>query len=359
MRKWYLIWLLVLPLAMWAQYSIPLSEEDNGNKYLTVSIGGLAVDFTFDTGCSSVSINRNIFHEMLRCGIIKREDVYDELEAEMANGERHVVQRFFIKRMQIGDYELHNIQASVGVDDQPDATPLFGQSVLERFSSYTISNNRLYFKPKPEDEQMALYQATRLRNDTTSASQRQIAEALKPFVNRLSPRYLVIYAEALRKTGEYKQAIAMYHRIKESGIYREDEQYSLQERLVHAEIWYAERLYNDSLYDECEQMANTVLQHAQPAKKYQEEIRYVYNLLCYLHLLQNDYARAEQSIIRYANAVLAPNTCNDLLEKTLPANEELAKLFYYLSNHFAVIEDYESAQRYKRLCDNIGGYSQP
>lgn len=352
-RLCFLFW-MILPLTVLAQYSVPLSEEDNGNKFLTVTIEGMPIDFTFDTGCSSLSINRTLFNEMLRRGIIRMEDVYDEGEAEIASGEYHTIRYFIIKRIQLGDYELHNIRASVGVNDQIDATPLLGQAVLERFSSYSISNNRLHFKPKPEDEQFALYKAGRLKGDTTMTAQRQIVDALKPFANRLSPRYQIIYADALCHSGEYEQSIAIYRRLQASGTYREGA-YSLAERILHTQAYHAGQLYEDSLYPQCEQLVRTILEQAHNSK-YTDEVTYAYTLLCYLQLQQNDYTRAEQSIQQFANYTLAPYTYNDLLTRSFPANEELAKLFYYLYQHFAYLEENEAAQRYKIMSDHLGSY---
>lgn len=340
-----------------AQFSVPLTEEDNGNKYITASVNGLPVNFTFDTGCSSLSLNSTIFNELLRRGLIRSEDVYGEGEAEIAGGFSHTVRYFIVKRLQVGDCELHNIRASVGVNDRPDATPLFGQAVLERFSYYTVSNNRLSFKPKTEEEQLALYKAGRFKDDTTKTAQQMIIEALKPYADHLSPRYQLIYADALRNCEQYPQSIAVLQRLMNSETYQPGT-YSLMERIVNTEAKYIEQLYEDSLYKECEQIIYTVLKQAGNDPKMAIEAEYAYTVLCFSQIQQDDYTRAAASAEKYADYILAPNTCKDLLTRPFREHKRLAQLFYYLSRHFHYAEDYEAAQRYKTMCEHVGGYKE-
>jgi len=329
----------MLSLLVMAEYSVPMKEDYSGNKTIEAVVNGVKVNFAFDTGSSSLLLNRNIFEELLRRGQIRMEDLSAEGEAEMANGETHVVRSFIVKRLQIGECELHNIQASVGVNDQPDATPLFGQTVLERFTVYTIKDGRLFFQVKPDDEQQALRTAHRLRKDTTKAGNRRVVEALAPYVKRLSPRYLFIYADALYKTDSYEQAIRVYRQLQESESYQDTDN-ALMERIINAEVELAEEMYNNKSYAACEQLLKRIIEESkQPVYDY--GLKYAYYSLCFVYLQQENYRQAEESVAQYADYVAGPN-------------ERLAQLYQYLSRYYASIEDYDNAQKYKKLAEMAG-----
>ena len=227
MKRWLWIAITVLmttlPVMAEESYSVPLTESYSGGRYIRANIDGIEVNFIFDTGCSSLFINQSVFNELLRRGIVKRKDLSKANEAELANGQSHAVRHFNIKRMQIGDCVLHDIQASVGIGDQPNATCLFGQAVLERFAYYSIAGNKIYFEPKPEAEQQALVIANQLSEDTARAQQQRIVEALQPYADWLSPRYLVIYAYALYHTDQYEQAMAIFRYLLDSGEFEDSD----------------------------------------------------------------------------------------------------------------------------------------
>lgn len=344
MKRCYLLLLILLPLTLSAQYSVPLMEAKNGNQYLNTQVDGIDVEFTFDTGCSSVLINQEIFDEMRRRNLIKLSDLSEKGEAIIANGEAMNVRHFIIKELKIGTCVLHNVSASIGVDAKPSAMPLLGQSALERFNSYTIKENKLYFQTKPEQEQNALFIANKYRNDTTIANQQKVVEALTPYEGRLSFRYLGILADALNITGAYEQAIDIYERLLNSSSYKEDKQFLLHQK-ISAENSLADKLYEDAKYMESEQWLLRIIEQAKQDASFEDKLDYAYYSLFFVYMKQEEYTKAEECVQQYAKQVRVPN-------------KHLAQVCYYLSRYFSNIEDYESAQRYKKLCDSSGGYKE-
>lgn len=240
------IWLmLMVPAVLRAEYTVPLYEDYSGNRYLRAEVDGTRVLFTFDSGCSGVTVSRSVFEEMLSRGVVTEDDLLREEEAVLANGEYHAMHTFVIKRLRLGDCTLHNIPASVGLNDNKDAPSLLGQTVLERFRSYTVAGNRFRFQPKPEEEQQALFTADVLREDTTTAARQQIIEVLAPLVRHLSPRYLVLYANALDHLQAYDRSIDIYERLFEQEAYL-DMDAQLAELFRLLSIYYA-REENDEL----------------------------------------------------------------------------------------------------------------
>ena len=215
--KWVLI--VLFPLSASAECEVMMQQEVGGNQHIAIEADGLPIDCTFDTGCSSLTVSKAVFDELVRRGSVSEEDLYDEGVAEMANGEKYQMRGFVIHRLKIGDCVLRDIPASIGINHHSDAPSLFGQTVLERFATYTVTGNKLIFEPRPATEQQALITAYRLQNDTTSSAREQIIEVLSPYIDRLSPRYLMLYVSALDESGRHEEAQRIYQQLVASGVY--------------------------------------------------------------------------------------------------------------------------------------------
>ena len=228
MIAWAALLIVALPCRLTAeetgkQYTVPLAEAYSGNKYLQAEVEGMSVRFIFDTGCSSVSISRSVFNTLLRRGLVKKKDLSHESEVELANGTSHKVKHFVIKHLRVGDCVLHNVHATVSMDASSEGGSLFGQAALERMAYYSVAGNTLYFESKPEGEQHALYLAELLSDDTARVQQQRIVDALQPYAEWLTPRYLLIYAYALYRTGEYEQAIGIFRYLIDSGVFEDND----------------------------------------------------------------------------------------------------------------------------------------
>ena len=57
------------------EHRVALKESLSGNKYMTAYVDGVKVNFTLDTGCSSLSINQLLFEELVRKGVVQWSDL--------------------------------------------------------------------------------------------------------------------------------------------------------------------------------------------------------------------------------------------------------------------------------------------
>ena len=334
------------------EYSVPLQESMSGNKHLVAYADGVKVRFTFDTGCSSLTINKTLFEELVRKGMVKWSDLSDLAEAELANGEMHDVRYFTIKRLQIGDYTMRNVRASLGVNDRADADPLLGQGVLNRFNAYLVQDGKLYFDPRPEEMQQAMYFSDIHHSDTTFAVNQQIVNKLQPYINQLGNRYRIIYGQALEYTNREDIAIPLYRQMLNGGAF-EDEDHSLFQRKLNAMVNYAEQLYHAERYTECKEVLLDLKHESQlPDPVYERGLRYAHSTLCYVYWQTKEYDQAEKATMDYVEYVVAPHEWRWLLNHKIAANDDLVKLLRHLAKWYRYNDNEEKAQQFDKMAKN-------
>lgn len=346
--------LCVVGFPVRAEYQMQLQGTLSGNQRLTAVVDGEEVNFTFDTGCSSLTINQVLFDELVRKGVVKRSDLSETCEAEMANGEMHDVRYFTIKSLKMGDYVWHNVRASVGVHDRPDADPLLGQAILSRCEYFAISNGVLVFEPKPDDVQQAIYYCDMHHTDTTFAGNQKLEEKMRPYLASFSPRYLIFYAQALEYINQERQAIPIYEQLLQSDTYYDEEGKVFRQK-VNAKVNYADQLYNAEAYDECEKVLHDILREApltQPV--YEHGMEYAHSTLCYLYWQTKEYDKAEQATMQYADYLLAPKTWQYLETHVITPNKDLARLLHHLSQWHAYKENEQKAALYDKMAKHAG-----
>jgi aspartyl protease family protein len=100
----------------------------------------------FDTGASSICFTVLEAELLAKNGGLSREDVIGQQGIIDATGGFSIGMRVNLKRVQIGDRELTNVEATI--IENPRAECLLGQSVLSRFGKYTIDNqnNEIIFE---------------------------------------------------------------------------------------------------------------------------------------------------------------------------------------------------------------------
>jgi clan AA aspartic protease (TIGR02281 family) len=119
--------------------SIKLIREHGTFMVPLIINGSITLNFTIDSGAADVSIPADVFSTMTRAGTVSKSDFLDMQEYELADGSRQTSQRFRIRSLRIGSFELKNVVASVA----PSAgTLLLGQSFLTRLKSWSIDNDR-------------------------------------------------------------------------------------------------------------------------------------------------------------------------------------------------------------------------
>lgn len=118
---------------------VQIKKTPGGTYEVPCSINGLPLKFIFDTGASDVTISSVEANFMLKNDYLSTKDFRGSrkyLTAEGSIAEGTVV---CIREVQVGEVTLKNIEASV-VKNQK-APLLLGQSVLERFGSFTLDND--------------------------------------------------------------------------------------------------------------------------------------------------------------------------------------------------------------------------
>lgn len=118
---------------------IPLQRR--GSEFLiSVLINdGLTLDFVIDSGASDVSVPANVVQDLMRKGLLGKEDFLGSRNYKLADGSIVPAERFAIRTMKVGEREVANVTANVVNASGP---LLLGQSFLTRFNSWSIDNSR-------------------------------------------------------------------------------------------------------------------------------------------------------------------------------------------------------------------------
>ena len=119
--------------------TVPLRKQ-GGTFVVPVLINDrITLDFTVDSGAADVSIPGDVFSTLIRAGTVQQSDMLDEQSYRLADGSEQRSQRFRIRSLRVGGFELHNVVGSVA----PAAgTLLLGQSFLSRTKSWSMDNDR-------------------------------------------------------------------------------------------------------------------------------------------------------------------------------------------------------------------------
>lgn len=139
MHKAIILALLLVACGPAHAESIQLIRE-NGTFVVPVLINNkIGLNFTLDSGASDVSIPADVFSTLTRAGTVSKSDFLGIQVYELADGSKQTSQRFRIRSLRIGSFELRNVVASVA----PSAgSLLLGQSFLSRLKSWSIDNDR-------------------------------------------------------------------------------------------------------------------------------------------------------------------------------------------------------------------------
>ncbi len=222
-----------------------ISSAHSLNKTAQVIIGGKKYDFAFDTGCSDLLINLNMLRELQTKGVIEASSNGQIKHSQMSNGRTHAVRELAIKHLQIGDYVFRNVVASVGINDEPDAEPLLGQSILARMKWYKIEVNTLSFEPQDEQLQQAMFYLSFYKDD--ESRNKEIISRTMPYIDVLPCSYLYQLLGQLNTANRYADAIDALHRLQQSGCSTTDD---LTERELYSLYNWAVEEFNSQHYDE-------------------------------------------------------------------------------------------------------------
>ena len=94
-------------------------------------------DYIYDTGASSMTINKEIENELWRKKIINKSDYVENVLCRIADGSVIEVRRVLIKSIKIGGIVVKNVLVSV-----TDGPLLLGNNALTNYSSITLDKNK-------------------------------------------------------------------------------------------------------------------------------------------------------------------------------------------------------------------------
>lgn len=198
-------------------------EQDGGVYKIPCVVNGLKLKFIFDTGASRVCISQSIATMMLENDYLSIEDIKGSSQSQVADGRIVDNTRINLKKIQIGDKVLTNIEAVV--IHQQDAPLLLGQSAIQKLGKYSISDGQLIFG------------ATTLNNNkkeniiiTDEEKDRLLSEAINAYnegaylyaiekyellynTNKLSSYGIMRYADCLYYVKETEKALSLYREI--------------------------------------------------------------------------------------------------------------------------------------------------
>lgn len=115
-------------------------ERESGVRYVWIEINGLRLRFVFDTGASNICISPAEATVLYRQGTLSSDDFLEIEYFQDATGTISEGMTINLREVKIGDVVLRDVKALVV--DSVDAPLLLGQSVLERFGTIEINNDR-------------------------------------------------------------------------------------------------------------------------------------------------------------------------------------------------------------------------
>jgi aspartyl protease family protein len=111
--------------------------------HIKVTIGNIERKFVLDSGASDISISEDLENELIKNGVIKRENYKASALYKLADGSIVQKRRLTLPALTIGNVTLTNVSASIGIGSTP---LLLGKSFLDRFKSWTIDNSSQILK---------------------------------------------------------------------------------------------------------------------------------------------------------------------------------------------------------------------
>lgn len=114
-------------------------SENQGVFELLVYFGNgeLKDKFVLDSGASELSITPYLEREMIKLGLIKRNNYLSPGLYQIADGSIISARRLKIPKLKVGSFTVYNVTASVGTQNSP---LLLGRSFFDKFSQWSIDN---------------------------------------------------------------------------------------------------------------------------------------------------------------------------------------------------------------------------
>ncbi|MBR1922521.1 MAG: retroviral-like aspartic protease family protein [Paludibacteraceae bacterium] len=118
---------------------IPFRKQ-GGVRTIQVKINDCAeFPMIFDTGCSGMSISVLELATLIKNGYITEDDLVGTTQAQIADGSVISEAVVNLKKLKIGDYECHNVHASIS--ENSNAPLLLGNGALKDVKSFSVDDN--------------------------------------------------------------------------------------------------------------------------------------------------------------------------------------------------------------------------
>ena len=288
-----------------AQTTIQM-EKVGGVYKIPCTVNGLRLKMIFDSGASTVCISESTAIMMLENDYLSVEDIKGNGKSTVADGRIVDHTEIILKKVQIGDKVLTNVEAVV-VHGQ-DAPLLFGQTALERLGRYTISGNTLIIgtgmKPvsKTDDSNLTNNDIDRLFQEAADAYDNgafPIALEKYRFLyehDLLNAYGILLYADCYYNTGKYENALALYTSIEK------DIASDFPNEKTHLELQIARCLVTLEDYDAALPYLESVKYYAKP---FSWEQRMAVFGLCRVYNEKGEDYRSKHVIEKYISDYLS------------------------------------------------------
>ena len=126
--------LLSITMAVSGQITIQMQKQTDGTFIIPGKVNGLDLKFIFDTGASNVCISAAEALFMLKNGYLEESDIKGSSYSQIANGEIIENTKIVLRKVQVGDFNLYNVDALVV--HNLNAPLLFGQSAIQNSGQF-------------------------------------------------------------------------------------------------------------------------------------------------------------------------------------------------------------------------------
>lgn len=115
-------------------------KKQGGVRTIQVKINDCAeFPMIFDTGCSGMSISVLELATLMKNGYVSEDDLVGVTQAQIADGSVIDEAVVNLKKLKIGDYECHNVHASIS--ENAAAPLLLGNGALKDVKSFVVDDN--------------------------------------------------------------------------------------------------------------------------------------------------------------------------------------------------------------------------
>lgn len=124
-------------------------KKQGGVRIIQVKVNDCAeFPMIFDTGCSGMSISILELATLVKHGYVSEDDIVGITQAQIADGTVVNEAVVNLKKLKIGDYECHNVEAAISSNEE--APLLLGNGALKDVESFSVDDDaciiRFYLK---------------------------------------------------------------------------------------------------------------------------------------------------------------------------------------------------------------------